>query len=48
MELFHNKSLDEKKGDEVVICENFNNIDKRFKEDKTTEKNMEFWKISIR
>ena len=37
MELFHNKSLVEKKGDEVVIRENVNNIDKRFKEDKITE-----------
>ena len=36
MELFHNKKLD-KKGDEVIICENVNNINKRFKEVKTTE-----------
>ena len=27
-----------KKGDEVVICGNVNEIDKRFKEDKTTKK----------
>ena len=37
MALFHNKSLVEKKGDEVVIRENVNNIDKRFEEDKNTE-----------
>ena len=30
--------MDEIKGDEVIICGNVNEIDKRFKEDKTTEK----------
>ena len=37
MELFHNKVWI-KKGDEVVICGNVNNFDKRFKEYKTTKK----------
>ena len=39
MELFHEKSLDKTKGDEVVMCGNVNEIDKRFKENKTTENN---------
>ena len=48
MEMFHNKSLVEVKGDEVVIyvfllqmkktLSNVNNIDKRYKEDKSTDK----------
>ena len=35
--MFHEKSLDETKGDELIICGNVNEIDKRFKENKITE-----------
>ena len=48
MELFHNKSLVEEKDDKVVIRDifvtnekklsNVNNIDKKYKEDKNTDK----------
>ena len=45
MEFFHEKSLDKTKGDEVVIYGNVNEIDKRFKEKKTTEKKT--WEFGI-
>ena len=37
IELFHEKSLDETKSDELIMCGNVNEIDKRFKESKITE-----------
>ena len=37
IDLFHNKSLLKKKGDEIVICGKVEKIDKRFKEEKVTE-----------
>ena len=47
IELFHDKCLDETKGDELIMCGNVDVIDKRFKDNKITEEKMGFWKISI-
>ena len=37
IELFHEKCLDETKGDELIMCGNVDVIDKRFKDNKITE-----------
>ena len=47
IESFHEKCLDETKGDELIMCGNVDVIDKRFKDNKKQKKKMGFWKISI-
>ena len=58
MEMFHNKRLVEEKGDEVLIRDIFvtnekisnkcvvSDIDKRYKEDKSTDKTWDFGRFS--